>query len=67
MMFWQMLMSPSSSREGRGEPTVMRRGVICLLILVAESWKKMWIFSKIYAGADNASVPLLLDLWVYRK
>jgi len=32
----------------------MRRGVICLFILVAESWKKIWIFSKIYADADNA-------------
>jgi hypothetical protein len=27
----------------------------------------MWIFSKICGDADNASVPLLLDLWVYRK
>jgi hypothetical protein len=62
--------SPSSSRErgeGGGEPTVMRRGVICLFILVAESWKEMKIFSKTYADADNASVPLLLDLWIYRK
>jgi hypothetical protein len=45
----------------------MRRGVINLFIFVAESWKEMWIFSKICADADNASVPLLLDLWVHRK
>jgi hypothetical protein len=45
----------------------MRRGVICLFRLVAESWKEMWIFSKIYADADNASVSLLVDLWIYRK
>jgi hypothetical protein len=45
----------------------MRRGVITLFILVTESWKEMWIFSKICADADNASVLLLLDLWVYRK
>jgi hypothetical protein len=53
--------------RGGGEPTVMRRGVISLFILVAKSWKEMWIFSKICGDADNASVPLLLDLWVYRK
>jgi len=45
----------------------MRRGVISLFILVAESWREMWIFSKICEDAYNASVPLLLDLWVYRK
>lgn len=55
-----------AERDG-GEPIVMRRGVISLFILVAESWKEMWIFSKICSDADNASFPLLLDLWVYRK
>jgi hypothetical protein len=35
------------AERGGGEPTVLRRGVISLFILVAESWKEMWIFSKI--------------------
>lgn len=38
-----------------------------LFLFDAESWKEIRVFPKVCTDAGNASVPLLPDLWIYRK